>query len=263
MNLLVVKLIVTPLLILVCSLAGRRWGEAISGWLVGLPLTSGPVAVFLAIEQGPQFVAQSSAGSLAGVIAQACFCIAYSTLAVRGWPAAVLAGSLAFLACAAILQWAELTHLALLLLGFASLGVTIYVLPKSHIIRSETVHPWWDIPARMAIATGLVVGLTSLAAVLGPRVSGVLATFPIFVIILTVFAHRLQGPGAGMEVLRGMATALFGFAVFFYVLSFAIVATSVALAFAAATICALTIQTTSLQFIQRPNAPAPERGGIS
>lgn len=42
------KLVVTPLLIGGVTLAGRRWGEHMGGWLVALPLTSGPVASFLA-----------------------------------------------------------------------------------------------------------------------------------------------------------------------------------------------------------------------
>jgi len=61
MNLLIAKVIVTPLLVLAASLAGRRWGESIAGWLVGLPLTSGPVAVFLTLEHGPKFAAQAAA----------------------------------------------------------------------------------------------------------------------------------------------------------------------------------------------------------
>jgi len=75
-SVLAVKLIVTPLMILAASLVGRRWGDAMGGWLVGLPLTSGPVAVFLAVEHGPGFAAEASAGSLAGVVAQAGFCLA-------------------------------------------------------------------------------------------------------------------------------------------------------------------------------------------
>jgi len=50
MNTLLLKLIVTPVLIGAASLAGRRWGETLSGWFIGLPLTSGPVCWFLAIE---------------------------------------------------------------------------------------------------------------------------------------------------------------------------------------------------------------------
>ena len=87
MSLLAVKLIVTPLMILAASLVGGRWGDALGGWLVGLRLTSGPVAVFLAVEHGADFAAEASAGSLAGVIAQAGFCLGYALAAPRGWPA--------------------------------------------------------------------------------------------------------------------------------------------------------------------------------
>ena len=40
------------MLIATASLAGRRWGHAISGWLVGIPFTSGPITtsvIFLVI----------------------------------------------------------------------------------------------------------------------------------------------------------------------------------------------------------------------
>jgi hypothetical protein len=54
-NLLLLKLILTPALIGLASLAGRRWGHAISGWVVALPLTTGPIVFFLAITHGPAF----------------------------------------------------------------------------------------------------------------------------------------------------------------------------------------------------------------
>ncbi len=54
------KLLLVPTFIGIVSLAGRRWGPTVSGWLVGLPLTSGPVAFFLALEQGNVFAAQAS-----------------------------------------------------------------------------------------------------------------------------------------------------------------------------------------------------------
>jgi hypothetical protein len=68
MGLLALKPAITPLLILTSSLAGRYWGEAVGGWLIGLPLTSGAVAFILALQQGPEFVARLSLGSLAGVL---------------------------------------------------------------------------------------------------------------------------------------------------------------------------------------------------
>ncbi|MGF6854587.1 hypothetical protein [Paraburkholderia sp. CI3] len=94
---LVFKLLVTPLLLLTASLAGRRWGDAIGGLLVGMPLTSGPISVFPALEHGPAFAAQATGGSLVATAAQAAFCIAYCRLAILGWPTALAGASRYFL----------------------------------------------------------------------------------------------------------------------------------------------------------------------
>jgi hypothetical protein len=42
MNLLALELILAPIIIGSASLAGRRWGAAVSGWLVGFPSPPGP-----------------------------------------------------------------------------------------------------------------------------------------------------------------------------------------------------------------------------
>ena len=76
--LLILKATLTPLLIAVATLAARRWGPAVGGWVAGLPLTSGPVSVFLAVEQAPAFAAHAACGTLLGLIAVAVFCVAYA-----------------------------------------------------------------------------------------------------------------------------------------------------------------------------------------
>lgn len=50
--LLALKLFLAPVLIGLVSIAGRRWGPAVGGWLVSLPLTSAPVILFLAPNSG-------------------------------------------------------------------------------------------------------------------------------------------------------------------------------------------------------------------
>jgi|SRR5918994_6276414 hypothetical protein len=103
----------------------------------------------------------------------------------------------------------------------------------------------------MVITTALVVGLTGLAPVLGPRLSGVLASFPVYAAILTVFAHRAGVAPAG-QVLRGLLVGLFSFGTFFRVLGGLIERLGVAGGFVAATIAALVIQAASLVFVVRP-----------
>ncbi len=251
MSVLAVKLIVTPLMILAASLVGRRWGDAMGGWLVGLPLTSGPVAVFLAVEHGAGFAAEASAGSLAGVVAQAGFCLGYAFAAPRGWPAGLLAGAGAFAASAARLAGRP-----------ARAGDPVrpgarrarrhapFAAARLSRARRRPRAPWWEIPARMALVTALVVAVTSFASLLGARASGIVATFPLIGAALGVFAHRAHGPRAGVAVLRGMASALFAFAFFFFVVGLAIPRAGIVLAFAAATLAALLVQAATLRLVR-------------
>src|SRR5882724_10189950 len=76
------KLVVTPLLIAAATLVARRWGHGVGGWLAGFPLTSAPVSVFLAIEQGPDFAAGAATGTLLGLTALAVFALVCVSLAL-------------------------------------------------------------------------------------------------------------------------------------------------------------------------------------
>jgi hypothetical protein len=98
---LAVKVAVTPLLIGGASLAGRRWGHHVGGWLVALPLTSGPVAFFLATDYGTGFAAHAAVGMLAATTSQVAFALAYRVVARRGWLAPCAAGCAAFAATTA------------------------------------------------------------------------------------------------------------------------------------------------------------------
>jgi hypothetical protein len=55
--LLLLKLNLTPILIGIRSMAARRRGPSVGGWLVAMPLTSGPVALYIALDHGNAFAA--------------------------------------------------------------------------------------------------------------------------------------------------------------------------------------------------------------
>src|SRR6266852_9994214 len=159
---LVFKLLLTPVLIGLVSLIGRRWGPAVSGWLVGLPLTSGPVALFLALDHGTAFASRAAQGTLLGMISLAAYCLTYSWLSVRtGWPGSVLAGWLAFFALTFALEQLSVS----LLLSFAgAIGSFIVVLRLSPGSQSSDIvanPPRWEMLLRMIVATAFVIGLPS------------------------------------------------------------------------------------------------------
>jgi hypothetical protein len=247
MDNLTLKLVVTPALIGAATLAGRRWGQAVGGWLVGLPLTTGPVAFFIALDQGEAFAAGAALGSLGGAAAEAAFCVGYGRLATRaGWPLALLAGSAVFGAVGVALHGLALGPPSLLALGIGALLLALRLMPASAGAPTPVPPPRGDLIARMALATTVVLVLTALAPRLGPRLSGLLATYPLFAAILAAFAHRLQGAIAAASVLRGLLFGLFAFAAFCFVLGVALVPLGIAGAFAAAAAVALLVQGLSL-----------------
>ncbi len=61
-------------------------------------------------------------------------------------------------------------------------------------MQSNDIQPGrWDIPSRILIGTTFIILLTEMAPLLGSRLTGLLATIPLYTAILTVFSHRLQG----------------------------------------------------------------------
>lgn len=217
---LALKLLLTPLLIALATLAGRRWGPAVSGWFIGFPLTSGPVSLILALHYGSPFAAQAAIGNLGGLASISLFCLAY-TLTARRWSAwaSLASGIGAYLLVTAIWNQFQLALWPTVAIALVINGLVIRMIPKGSVAVPAASTSWWDIPVRMVIATSFVFTLTTLASRLGPQLSGLLTPFPIFGSVLAAFAHRQQGPEAARHFLRGHAMSLFGFAAFFLVVA--------------------------------------------
>ncbi|MDR2613773.1 MAG: hypothetical protein LBC91_00375 [Candidatus Accumulibacter sp.] len=221
MDIFTLKLILTPTLIGLVSLAGRRWGAFISGWLVGLPLTSGPIVFFLAIDHGPAFAAAASRGILSGALSQALFCLTYGWQCQRRrWPASLVLGIAVFALSTSIFNVFRPPTEWLFLLTIVGLAIIYGTMPATANTAARVQPlPAWDLPARMIVATLFIVGLTEAATQLGPHLTGLLSPFPLYVAILSVFSQHFDGPPASVRVLKGMLQGLFSFAVFFLIVA--------------------------------------------
>jgi hypothetical protein len=257
---LALKLVLTPVLIGGASLAARRWGPAIGGWLVSLPLTSGPVTFFLALDQGTAFAATAVVGSLMGLVAITGFTLAFAAGLVRSGPRAGFLLAVAAFAATGLLVQPVLTAPVGIrfLVVLAALAVALRLLPISGARRSATPHARWDLPARIAIGTCLVVGLTAIAPLLGAHTSGIVATFPVYVSILTLFTHRQEGVPGALDVLRGLLVGLFGTAAFMLILAVALIPLGVGPAFGLAVAFTLAIQAVALRAVRAGAGPAVE-----
>ena len=249
---LLLKLLLVPTFICLVSLSSRKWGPTVGGWLIGLPLTSGPVAFFLALEQGDVFASAASKAIMMGIISVFVFALTYTWSATRyQWRLSLLTGLCAYLTCTILLNSIELQ----LIIGFISvlgvLGATLLLMPKVSLIKVSDGTGWWEIPVRMISATVLVFVITGIAQWLGPQLTGLLTPFPVYATILAVFTHRSEGGPQAIKLLRGVVAGSLTFTTFFLIISATIANWGVGLAFASAILISALTHTIAFQFLRQ------------
>jgi len=270
-NLLAYKLTIAPALVALATLAGRRWGAAAAGLVAGLPIVSGPLLFFYAVEQGPVYASDAALATLLGLLALCAFVLAYAWRAWSGGSAlsSVALGWVAFALVTLLVNRLLDAHAVslgrALLYALLALFLSLRSLPpEAPVPDGESAVPAGfsgaprpgagDLALRMLAAALLVWALTSFAQRLGPRLGGLLTPFPVASTVLAVFAH-LQGGSPGVRaVLKGLLLALNAFAVFCAVLAAALVAWGVGPSFGAALLCAGLVQAAVLALPRRRRA---------
>ena len=91
---LIVKMAVTAGFLLVATVTAERAGPLIGGLVATLPISAGPVYIFLAIDHDAHFIAQSALGSLVTNAANVLFAVTYALLAQKRSLPVCLAGAL-------------------------------------------------------------------------------------------------------------------------------------------------------------------------
>ena len=265
LTLALLKVTLAPALVGGASLAGRRFGPRVAGWLIGFPVVAGPVLWFYAREQGTAFAARAAAGTLLGLLSLCVFLLVYVWSAVRrGWAASVLLGWLGFVAATFALAHAPGLRDAPWPVGlaaaFAALAVTMRALPRLT-AAAPARRPRHDLLMRMLATAVLVVSLTGMAHILGPTLSGLFTPFPVATTVLVVFAHREAGPGGVVAVYAGFLPSLYSFACFCAAASFGLTRWRPPAAFAVALLITLVCQTVVLKVLDRRGAREPRRAG--
>ncbi|WP_239071270.1 hypothetical protein [Amycolatopsis sp. SID8362] len=128
---LVLKLVLAPLLVVVSSLAGRRWGPGVTGLLVAMPVVAGPIVLITYLEHGPVFAARAASASLLGLVSLAAFAVVFARVGrVRGWLGTVLVGWLVCLALDLALSFAPVPVWAALGMALAAAWAGMRLVPE-------------------------------------------------------------------------------------------------------------------------------------
>ena len=234
------KISLVPVVVWLASVAGRRWGHSVSGWISGLPLIAGPISVFLALDPGPAFAAASATTTLQVTGAVALHCWAYAWAARRfNWLASLLIAWAAFVVAAFVLGAVPLPPLGGFALALATLALCLATLPRVPPASGPVHIPGMELAVRIAAAAALAAAVMLGASLLGPRLSGVLLAFPITGSVLPAFTRALYGADATARLLAGFVSGLFAFAVFHFVVAVSLEALGPAVAFPLAVVAAL------------------------
>lgn len=240
---LLLKLLLVPTLVLLITLAGRRWGPSVAGWVAGFPVVTGPTLLFIALDQGDSFAASAAHASLIAVLANVSFILAYAWTALRSpWYRAAATGVAAF----GLVAWALILLHAVLWVALVTTLMGLLAasrcFPATATVTAAHTPSAWELPIRCLSAGALSLAVMQLADRLGPSTSGLMAVFPVLGLVLGVFSQRVWGGAGAARLLAGMVRGLYAFTVFCFVLAVMLAWAGTAVAFLVAVGSALVVQ---------------------
>jgi hypothetical protein len=243
--LLIAKIVVSAGVVLAVTAAVERLGPRLGALIAATPQLSVIALIFFTIEQGPAFAAESAFWTIPGMCATIPVFLGYlAGTALVGQPraASVLAASLigggAFAAATSVLGAMPLsrgTVIPIAALVCAGTARMVRGLPHTASLRRVRTSPL--ILATRAGASALtVVTVTSVAHLLGPKWTGLVAGFPVNGLPVLAILHYQYGADVIKPFIRIFPAGAFGICLFNLVASLGLLrlglAAAIALAYA-------------------------------
>jgi hypothetical protein len=209
------KMAVTVAFVTIATIIAERLGAVVGALVATLPVSAGPVYVFLALDHDRSFISSSALASLALNGATAIYITVYVLIAQRR--SMRFSVSLAFatwLVAVLVLSPVHWNVWSASILNFVVFAACVFtVQPFCLVPMPPTTRSWYDFVIRASLAASLVGAVVTLSYQIGPTGSGVLAVFPvIYTSIMVILHYRVGGP-ATAAVLANAVPGLAGFGV--------------------------------------------------
>jgi uncharacterized membrane protein (GlpM family) len=212
--LLALKMAIAAGIVVGCSVIAERSGPFLAAMIATLPISAGPVYVFLALEHDPAFIAASALAGMATNLANGGFLLAYVPLAQRfGLVVSLGAALLSWSAAILLFRASQPPFLVLLALTPPVFLLLNHLLGPYRQAR-PAVPPkrvWFAIPLRAAAVATLAGVASTVSAQVGPTWSGVMAGMPIVLSSLVVILQPRIGGPASAAVIANSAIGFLGF----------------------------------------------------
>ena len=196
-------------MVLSVSFLQHRYGDRFGGWLIGLPITTGPFLLIICIQEGVAFGGRTAHGILLGQTALIAFCWTYAYAALRtSWYRAIFVGTMSCLVIGYFVTQFQFTNWITTPVLIICWLAAMRWWPHSNLSEQKITPPNWELPIRVLVTLSLLIGLSALAPHIGPKVAGALSTYPVIASVLGSFNQKRFGPAATVSTLRGLMQTL-------------------------------------------------------
>lgn len=196
---LAVRMSAVAVFIVVVALISERTGPFFGAMVASLPIYTGPVFVFLALDHPPAFLQRVATASVAAFAVIPVYLMIYGALAYAGnsMLLSLTAGLGAWLACAVFVQIYDWSLPEAVLFAVPIFSASLLLAPRfmDAVPLKAGPRSWTDLLIRVLLVT-LVVGIVNALSPFVPvQLTGILSIMPIVMTSLIVVLHnRIGGP---------------------------------------------------------------------
>jgi uncharacterized membrane protein (GlpM family) len=214
----VVKVSVSILVVVLLSLIAERAGPRIAGIVSGYPLGAAISLYFIGLEIGPGFAAQSALFTAAGLAATVAFVGGY-LLGIRfaeghhrlpSLAFSILPGIAAYGLVAWLLSFMPINWASAPLIAITSMALAAWVfrrIPDAKI--QQKIHLGFNVALlRAAFAALVILAITTVAGVVGPRWAGLFSAFPITMLPLLAIIQFTYQPAHVRTIIKNVPRGL-------------------------------------------------------
>lgn len=209
---LALRMAITAAFVVTASVITERSGPVIGALVATLPISAGPSYVFLALDHDAAFIAEGALASLPINAATIFLGLIYVVLAQRR--SAVVSCGIAvavWIALASVIRSVHWTLAGGLLVNAIAFAICVPLLRRyRHVKMPLITRRWYDIPLRASLVAILVATVVAASGWVGPKISGIIALFPIvFTSMMLILHPRIGGPPTA-AVIANSAGGLMG-----------------------------------------------------
>ncbi|MFZ1063335.1 MAG: hypothetical protein WAN30_07685 [Acidimicrobiales bacterium] len=217
---LVLRILCAPTAVLVGTVAQRRFGHAVGGLVVGLPLLFLPFLWLIAYDYGVNFARAMTGSLLIATSAEVALMWTFAFLASRFSATCSTVGALAaFVLVAGVLKTVHVSLVVGAVLGVLSLTLALVLWPRttSRTTRASVVGKA-RLGLRLVVSTLFTVVLISFAGRLGASLSGIVDAIPLTSLMMAFFTRHESNAESSSLFLRGVTRGSFSYVVAMFVL---------------------------------------------